>query len=687
MKANETTLSGLLQGERQYVTPLYQRRYSWERKDFHKLWDDVLALAGSDRMTTHFMGSVVLAPSPANTPAGVQVWLVVDGQQRLTTLSIFLCAIRDHVRAEDERLSAKIDDLYLFNKYASGPERYSLLPTQADRQAWIDLLEQAPDAAGDDRIGEAYRYFRKQLVAVDDPDDPHDIARIEQAITGQLSLVEIAAHQTDNVHRIFESLNYTGQPLTQADLLRNYLFMKLPNRGEHVYDKQWLPLQQLLSDKQLEELVWLDLVLRGDDRATQESVYQAQQQQLEQITDERDLERWIAELHRKARLFKRVLDPAEEKNVDLRDALDRLARWGAQVGHPIALHVLVALDDDRLSVADAVRSLRVVESYLVRRMLTRIGSANANRVLMSLVKELGSDAPSAEAITKVLSGPRKKFPTDQQVRDAVLSNNFYWSGRGPQRTFVLRSLEEDYRHGEPVNFALSKLTIEHVLPQSPNQEWLDMLSTDLEEGETAEELHSVLVHTLGNLSLTAYNAKLANDGFDAKKKILADSGLHMNRGIAEKECWSATEIRNRGRELGDRAVRIWPGPDENATAPPLHPKWSMLAQVLASIPAGKWTSYSDVAEVIGTHQVSVQARLLSVPIPNVHRVLKLNGHVSGDFRWPDPSRTDDPRSVLVAEKIQFDEQGRASAQQRMPATELARLIDLDTDIPEVVESD
>jgi hypothetical protein len=159
---------------------------------------------------SHFLGSVVLAPSPTNTPASVQTWLVVDGQQRLSTLSILLCAIRDHVRGTDEQLGAKIDDLYLFNKYASGVERYTLLPTKADRAAWIALIECAPEAGGEDRIGDAYRYFRAALLQTDDPDDQYDVVRIEQAIAGQLSIVEIAAHADDNVHRIFESLNYTG---------------------------------------------------------------------------------------------------------------------------------------------------------------------------------------------------------------------------------------------------------------------------------------------------------------------------------------------------------------------------------------------------------------------------------------------------------------------------------------------
>lgn len=570
----------------------------------------------------------------------------MDGQQRLTTLSILLCAIRDHVRETDTQLAAKIDDLYMLNKYASGIERYTLLPTKADRAAWIALIEREPDAGGEDRIGEAYRYFRAALVEADDPDDAHDVVRIEQAVAGRLSIVEIAAHAEDNVRRIFESLNYTGQPLTQADLLRNYLFMRLPSRGDDVYERQWLPLQELLTDKQLEELVWLDLVLRGDDRATQESIYQAQQERLKQLPDETGIKQWIVDLHHKARLFRKVLDPQREEDPKLRQALDRLDRWGAAVVHPIALHVLLAHQAGDLTSGEAAAALRAVESYLVRRTIVGISSSNNNRLMMSLVKELGDQVPSAKAIVRALSAPRKRFPTDQHVHDAVLANSFYWLGRGPQRTYVLRCIEEDYRHGEPIDFERAKITIEHILPQSPADEWWDMLRTDLTDGETIEELHSSLVHTLGNLSLTAYNAKLANDGFNAKKQILADSGLAMNRDIARARRWGRPEILARGRSLAERIVRIWPGPDESVGIAPPSPRWSLMNQVLASIPSGRWTSYSDVAEVIGSHHRAVGARLATVHVPNAQRVLKLDGTISPDFRWPDPERRDDPKTSL-----------------------------------------
>lgn len=682
MKASETTVRDVLQGEKQYVVPLYQRRYSWERKDdkdpLNQLWDDIMSLDGSDPASTHFLGSVVIAPSPSNTPAGVVRWLVVDGQQRLTTLSLLLCAIRDHVQQDDPRLAEKIHEHYLVNKYAPGDEHYRLLPTQEDRQSWIALVERYPDAGGADRIGAAYRFFLRKLQEVDDPEDEHDIRRVEQSITTRLALVAISAHADDNVHRIFESLNYKGQPLTQADLLRNYLFMRLPRRGDEVYTHHWLPLQKLLSDSELEQLVWLDLVLRGDDRATQESIYRSQQLRLDPLKDETEIEQWVAELHQKARMFKRVLDPQTESSSALRRALDRLSRWGAAVVHPICLHVLLAHDAGQLTSTDAAAALRIVESYLVRRMIVGLPTNNLNRIMMSLVKDLGEASPTAPAIKTVLSGPRKRFPTDQHVKDAVLVNNFYWTGRGPQRTFVLRALEEDYRHGEPLDFSRATLTVEHVLPQSMTPDWEEILAAGARDGETSEEVHASLVHTLGNLTLTAYNDKLANYSFLAKRKLLADSGLAMNREIADAAGWGRAEIQARGRALGERIVSIWPGPDESLSTPTPDPRWKLMNQVLASLPAGRWTSYSDVAELIGSHQVAVGARLATVVVPNAHRVLRLSGHISPDFRWPDPQRTDEPREVLVAEGVRFDEWDRADPEQRMIATELAAVMEFDT---------
>lgn len=285
--ARETTLRELLEGSKQYQVPLYQRTYSWSKVQLQRLWDDILTLAedrATDASATHFIGSLVLAPSPTNGPAGISEYLVVDGQQRLTTLSILLCAVRDHRAAhEDPEHRDRLNQEYLINKWKPEQHRLKLVPTQADLHAYLACLDATPQAGGGDPIGAAYRFFSSQLAAADDPNDPLDIERIEDAVIAGLALVSVTAQQGDNVHRIFESLNNTGLKLTQADLLRNYLFMRLPTRGRAVYESVWLPLQEQLTPTELELLFWLDLVQR-DARARQTEVYSGQQARLNRIS-------------------------------------------------------------------------------------------------------------------------------------------------------------------------------------------------------------------------------------------------------------------------------------------------------------------------------------------------------------------------------------------------------------------
>ena len=237
--ARETTLQELLEGTKQYQVPLYQRTYSWTRPQLARLWEDLIKLAEDrvgDPAATHFIGSLVLAPSPANGLTGVQDFLVIDGQQRLTTMSILLCAVRDHRKEHDSpEHFDRINEQYLINKWKKGPQRLKLLLTQADRDAYRACVDATPAAGGTGTVGAEYRFFKAALVEADDPDDEFDIERIEDAVISGFALVSVTAQPGDNAHRIFESLNNTGLRLTQGDLLRNYLFMRLPSHPDAVY--------------------------------------------------------------------------------------------------------------------------------------------------------------------------------------------------------------------------------------------------------------------------------------------------------------------------------------------------------------------------------------------------------------------------------------------------------------------
>ena len=680
MKAQETTFQALVQGEKQFQIPLYQRTYSWTREQLDQLWVDIVAVAddlAAGEQTTHFVGSVVLAPSPFLSAAGLQPWVVIDGQQRLTTLMLAMCALRDHVAQTEPTARERINDLYLINKYRKENEHYRLLPTKADREAFISCIEGSPERGGADPIGHAYRFFLSALEQADDPADPHDITRIESVICQRLSIVEITAQVGDNAHRIFESLNNTGMQLSQADLLRNHLFMMLPQRGEHVYDHVWLPMQRRLTASQLEDLFFYDLILAGDERARRNDLFRRQQTKIaRQGTDEAAVEGIVNSFAQRARLLERIVDPAAESDTNLGAAFARLRSWQAQVAYPVLIAFLERLEDGRTTIEQTRAAVDLIESFLVRRMICGVTSANLNKILSALVGELDESAPLDEVVRKRLSVPRRNFMSDSHVRDAVKARPFYWQGRADQRMMILKRIEKSYETNEPADLD-ARLSVEHVLPQTLTPEWAAMLA-DGPDGQTPEETHRRLLHTLGNLTLSGYNSQLSNHPFDRKQQLYQTSGLHMNRPIAEAGQWGAAEIEARSDDLATRIIVIWPGPVEGV-ADSARKDWTLLHAALAALPAGGWTTYGDVAALVGSHPVPVGQYLASKSVINAYRVLQTSGRVSPGFRWLDPDDDRDPIDVMKNDGVPFAADGSAEPDARCTARDLAELVGLDVD--------
>ncbi|WP_393056370.1 DUF262 domain-containing protein [Streptomyces sp. LN549] len=686
MRAQEITFLNLIQGEKQFQVPLYQRTYSWGRDQLLRLWEDVGELVEQHRAgesaAPHFLGSVVLAPGQIQA-GGVQKWLVVDGQQRLTTLMLAFTALRDRLKdSGDPRGAERVHRQILVNEYQEGLDHYRLLPTQADRQEFTECVGSAPRSGGGGNIGGAYRFFLGALSEGQEAatDAKSWLEAVESALKGLLSIVEITAEPGDNVYRIFESINNTGVGLSQSDLLRNYVFMLLPQRGERVYQELWLPMQQKLGPKNLELLVWLDLVVRGHNKTKQSEIYREQQKRLQPLAgDENALQREIAQLSERAQRFLRIVEPVREPSAPLRAALERLAAWGGQTHYPLALHLLDLVDAGSTKPEDAAEALLYVESYLARRLICQTPTAGINRIFMEAPKDLETDRPAAEAVRRFLSGKRRRWPSDEELRDAIRSKPFYWSGRPPQRSYILRRLEESYSPSEPVDFAKASLSVEHVLPQRPAQAWFDLLADETETGQSPQELHDLLVHTLGNLTLTGDNSKLSNHPFERKQQILDSSALRMNQEIASSKRWGKAEIITRADGLWERAVKLWPGPVGG-----LRPvteelsSWTELRAALVAMPSGTWTAYGDVAELIGTRPVPVGAYLAANPaVIGAYRVLNSEGKVSSGFRWAEGSERLPPQDVLASEGVRFDRYGRAHTSQRLTAAELATLLGRD----------
>ncbi|WP_030679576.1 GmrSD restriction endonuclease domain-containing protein [Streptomyces cellulosae] len=691
MRAQEITFLKLVQGEKQFQVPLYQRTYSWTRKELQRLWDDLLDLVEQQleggSPASHFLGSVVLAPGQLQA-GGVQRWLVVDGQQRLTTIMLAFAALRDHIRdskAEGaERTADRIHRQYLVNEFLEGDDNFRLLPTQADRSSFGACVFNSPRSGGADNVGAAYRFFRGALAAGQSQFGAGWPGAVETALRELLSIVEITAERGDNVYRIFESINNTGVGLSQSDLLRNYVFMLLPNRGERVYQQLWLPMQQQLGPKNLELLVWLDLVVRGESKTKQTDIYRVQQQRLEPLTgNEEALEKEIAELARRAELLRRILDPSLEPHPALRRQLTHLASWGGRIHYPVALHLLDLVDAGGADAEEAAEALGYVEGFLVRRMLCQSNTQGLNRLFMTMPGDMEPDQPPAVAVRRYLSGRRRGWPTDAQVTEGIRTKPFYWAGQPQQRAYVLQRLEESYGSAEPVDFNRARLTVEHVLPQRPAQAWLDLLAEDTADGQTPQELHDLLVHTLGNLTLSAENSKLSNHPFERKQQILEASALRMNQEIAATPRWGRQEITDRADNLAARATALWPGPEnEQHSDSEEWPGWAELRAALIAMPTGTWTTYGDIAELIGSHPVPVGNFLATKSgVPGAYRVLTAAGRVSASFRWPSDEYGGNPRTLLEAEGVPFDTSGKARRSHRLTAEDLASL--LGRDVPEV----
>jgi alkylated DNA nucleotide flippase Atl1 len=524
-------------------------------------------------------------------------------------------------------------------------------------------------------IGSAYQFFRSKLVRADDPADPHDIERIEAAVLDRFSLVEIIVERDDNAFRIFESLNNTGMRLSQVDLIRNYVFMMLPTKAEHVYATYWRPLQRLLDDstKAMEQLMYLVLVLKGEE-ATYNDIYRGHQELLDQTGgDEAKIERYVAELARRARHLNVILRPEHETDSRISASLRFLNEWQASTAYPAIMKLLELREDGDATDDDVAQALRYIESFLVRRLIAGVPTNNLNRVFQRLPGQLSRDEPIAETVRSALSPARLYWSTDKELREAIRTRQFYWQGRGPQKKLVLRRLAETYRSPEQVDLADKNITIEHVLPQHLTDEWRAELSRDSEDPAM---LHRELVHTLGNLTLTGYNSALSDLPFVRKREQLSRTSIAMNQDIAEQPQWGKTEIYARADDLAEQAIKIWPGPQETDRERAPERDWTLLHNALAALPPATWTTYGDVAELIGSHAVPVGVHLANERVLNAHRVLTTDRRPSQNFHWHDEDDERNILDVLAADGIKLDDAGRADPSQRLSARELAELLGL-----------
>jgi uncharacterized protein with ParB-like and HNH nuclease domain len=560
MKASETHLGKILEGTNQFVVPLFQRPYTWQENRWKVLWSDLVELCEDDVASLatkpHFIGSIVTVPT-RSVPEGVTKFLLIDGQQRLTTLQVLLAALRDHARTIPGKLSERLDKSYLVNQFEDGLDHYKLLPTQTngDRSAFLAVIGGRQADNAESRVAKAYGWFQKKLRSRGCP-DPDKLA---ESILRRLSLVSIVLDHDDNPHLIFESLNYKGEPLTQADLIRNYFLMRVPSTAqERLFEDCWEPMQSRLGD-QLSEFVRHYLMKEGF-YVKQGEIYRTLKEQTDNQTPAQ-ISSFLNDLNVSAVHYHRLRNPFQEPNPELNKRLRRFDRLEVGVTWPFTLNLYRDYENGLLSAQDFCSNLDVLENFFIRRFICSVPTHGLNKVFPPLYNQAKAHTTLTllDGVKLVLS--QRDYPTDSVFRQALITNRLYGAGeRLPKVKLVLESLERSLSGKEQI--LTESLTVEHVMPQTLSPSWQAYL------GEHWREIHETRLHCLGNLSLSGYNSELSNSDYETKRDILITSPVYLTKSVVQFNRWDENSIQQRGEKLAEHAVSLWPyfGPENLASA-------------------------------------------------------------------------------------------------------------------------
>ena len=565
MQAQNIPFHRILNGTRQFVIPVFQRDYRWETEQCDRFWRDIIAIARDEQRSGHFLGSVVYV-STEDSSAGFVRWQLIDGQQRMTTLTLLLAALRDHIQETEWRspdgdpdapISERIEHDFLINGYEETERRYKLKLRRYDwkeLQAILDKKE-VPDNLADNnqsgRIQENYQFFKQQL-------KDSDPAEVYRGI-GRLVVVDLSVTASDNPQLIFESLNSTGVTLSQSDLIRNFVLMAVsPSEQDRLYRDYWQPTEALYrnSEKAFDTFVrdYIALKTRANKQEKASDIYQGFKQYLAGYQDDGgSLEELLGDMLRYGRYNAAfTIASYDHQWPEISKSLGRLRK----LGETAALLIMRLFDlhdkEQALSMDSFNEAVRVIESYLFRRAICGLQNRDYWRIFALLAHRLDPNDP-VQGVKAGLKARRSSYiyPSDDEFRRNLIVREIY---RLRHRLILLEALEN---HGsrEPTN--TDDYTIEHILPQNENLPgpWREML------GENWREIQEKWVHRLGNLTLTGYNSRYSDRPFLEKKSIdggFDESSVRLNRFVREQSQWTEKEISQRGENLAAQALEIWP---------------------------------------------------------------------------------------------------------------------------------
>jgi uncharacterized protein with ParB-like and HNH nuclease domain len=553
MKATESNFLKLLEGRKQFIIPIYQRTYSWTLEQCEQLWDDICWAAENDSVAGHFIGSIVYIEKGLYQVTSVPQLMVIDGQQRLTTIFLLLAVLGKTLMERNEEAEItrkKINNYYLFNSEETGELRYKLLLTKRDKDTLNFLLEDRDADLPSKRIVETYKFFERQVQKYT------NLPLLYRGL-GKLIIVDIALDRNyDNPQLIFESLNSKGLDLSQADLIRNYILMKLDkDEQEELYNNYWYKMEDSFRNSEVPDIfdrfIRDYLTVKTGRICKIDEIYSSFKKYVQK--KEESIQQIVSDILCYSRYYaKFVLTKEEDKelNIIFRD----INTLKVDVAYPFLLTLYDDYERQILSRDEFINILKLVESYVFRRAICEIPTNSLNKTFADLGREIEKEnyLESVQAAF-LYKDSYKRFPRDEEFRKKFVAKDVY---NFRNRNYLLRKLEN---YGRKEEVIVGNYTIEHIIPQNKN------LSLDWrkELGENWEEVHSAYLHTIGNLTLTGYNSELNDRPFIEKRDLeggFANSPLQLNKSLARLEHWNGEEILKRANILADLALKIWPCP-------------------------------------------------------------------------------------------------------------------------------
>ncbi|MUU22048.1 DUF262 domain-containing protein [Helicobacter pylori] len=551
MKAEATTLLGFFEENQnnQFVIPIYQRVYSWKKEQCEQLWDDIIKIGGNDKMNGHFIGSILYVLD-GNTPSSPL--LIIDGQQRLTTITLLCIALRNHSSDEVkilEKFSRKEIESYLINNNKDGDKKFRLILSESDKDTLLSLIDKNKRKPSEPsvKIMENFKLFEKWI--------SENTGKLETIFKGleKLMIVYIALDKgKDDPQLIFESMNSKGIELTQTDLIRNYIVMETEvEKQEDFYNGYWRAMEEDFKQNEtlFNRFVRHYLTIKTGKIPNIKKVYEAfkDYQQKEGI----EIEDLLKDLQKYCGYFCQIA-LKKEADKDLNKALSFLVDLEMDVVYPLLLELYSDYSDGVLSKQDFIPIIALTESYICRRTVCGFGANGLNKIFLSFTKKIDKKQylKSVEKHFGSLKG-KQRFPNNDEFKDLFITIDFY---KLKKNKYFLERLE-NFDTKEPVD--TQKCDTEHIMPQTLNLEW----ERDL--GQDHERIHTQYLHTIGNLTLTGYNSEYSNKSFQEKQGMeggFKDSPLRLNQGLRNLESFGEKEIEKRANDLADWALKIWTYP-------------------------------------------------------------------------------------------------------------------------------